>query len=311
MRILFVVLVLFAPMFLVHGQVFRVATWNLENAFDTVHDVGKDDYEFLPSSERKWHGGRYWRKLRGITQTIAAMELPALIGVQEVENDTVLRDLTRRTALWSARYRYLVTDSPDERGVDVGLLYNPKVFSLIEWKSLSVPAKKYGLRSTRDMLLASGIVGDDTLHVCVVHFPSRRNDDEATRRLRSLVSDVLANVLDSLKGKNVIVMGDFNAEVGDELFSRFSTSLYSLLPQSKKNSNKVRGTYYFRGIWGYLDHILVSPQLLPFVKGNAMECRFLWLLRTKKQIPHRTYGGKNYLGGLSDHLPLVVDIDMK
>ena len=81
------------------GQRFRVATWNLENAFDTVHDEGKDDLEFLPTAERQWSSRRYWRKLRGITQTLAAMELPALVGVQEVENDTVLRDLTRRTAL--------------------------------------------------------------------------------------------------------------------------------------------------------------------------------------------------------------------
>ena len=126
------------PLISVHGQRFRVATWNIENAFDTVHDEGKDDLEFLPRAERRWHSGRYWRKLRGITQTLAAMELPALVGFQEVENDTVLRDLTRRTALWPARYKYVITDSPDERGVDVALLYNPKVFSLLSWHALPI-----------------------------------------------------------------------------------------------------------------------------------------------------------------------------
>ena len=307
MRYLFVLLSMLLPLTSVHGQRFRVATWNIENAFDTVHDEGKDDLEFLPHAERRWHSGRYWRKLRGITQTLAAMELPALVGFQEVENDTVLRDLTRRTALWSARYKYVITDSPDERGVDVALLYNPKVFSLLSWHTVRIPSQEHGLRPTRDILVANGMVGKDTLHVCVVHLPSRRNNDAATRQNRTLAVHTLCNIMDSLKGRKVMIMGDFNAEPGDEIFTSLSQRLITLMPTDKKTLNDKRGTYYFRGVWGYLDHILVSPELHRHSLGKATECRFPWLLRTEKQIPHRTYGGTSYLGGLSDHLPLSAE----
>ena len=235
------------------------------------------------------------------------MELPALVGFQEVENDTVLRDLTRRTALWSARYKYVITDSPDERGVDVALLYNPKVFSLLSWHTVRIPSQEYGLRPTRDILVANGMVGKDTLHVCVVHLPSRRNNDAATRQNRTLAVHTLCNIMDSLKGRKVMIMGDFNAEPGDEIFTSMSKYATSLIPTGRKTSNDKRGTYYFRGVWGYLDHILASPELHRHSLGKATECRFPWLLRTKKQIPHRTYGGTSYLGGLSDHLPLTAE----
>ena len=311
MRFLFVLLLILLPLIPSHGQRFRVATWNIENAFDTVRDESKDDLDFLPHAERRWHSGRYWRKLRGITQTLAAMELPALVGFQEVENDTVLRDLTRRTALWSARYKYIITDSPDSRGVDVALLYNPKVFSLLSWHAVRVPSVEQGLRPTRDILVASGTIGKDTLHACVVHLPSRRNNDKATRQNRALAVATLCNVLDSLNGKKVLIMGDFNAEPGDGIFTHLSKRLVTLMPTDRKTLNKKRGTYYFRGIWGYLDHILVSPELYQHALDKATECRFPWLLRTEKQIPHRTYGGTSYLGGLSDHLPLIADFNIR
>ena len=310
MRRLIVLLLMLLSMISTHGQRFRVATWNIENAFDTVCDESKDDLDFLPHAERRWHSGRYWRKLRGITQTLAAMELPVLVGFQEVENDTVLRDLTRRTALWSARYKYVITDSPDSRGVDVALLYNPKVFSLLSWHATRVPSVEHGLRPTRDILVASGIVGEDTLHVCVVHLPSRRNNDRATRQNRALAVATLCNVLDSLNDEKVLVMGDFNAEPDDEIFTHLSKRLVTMMPSDRKMQNEKRGTYYFRGIWGYLDHILVSPELHKRALGKAAECRFTWLLRTEKQIPHRTYGGTSYLGGISDHLPLISDFNL-
>ena len=242
MRHMFALLIMLLPLISVHGQRFRVATWNIENAFDTVHDEGKDDHEFLPHAERRWHSGRYWRKLRGITQTLAAMELPALVGFQEVENDTVLRDLTRRTALWSARYKYVITDSPDERGVDVALLYNPKVFSLLSWHTVRIPSQEHGLRPTRDILVANGMVGKDTLHVCVVHLPSRRNNDAATRQNRTLAVHTLCNIMDSLKGRKVMIMGDFNAEPGDEIFTSMSQRLVTLMPTGRKTLNDKRGT---------------------------------------------------------------------
>ncbi len=291
------------------GQTLRVATWNVENLFDTAHDAGKDDLEFLPRSERRWNTPRYWRKLRSITQTLAAMELPHLVALQEVENDTVLRDLTRRTQLWPAKYRYIITDSPDARGVDVALLYRPEAFSLLSWRAVRVPSAENGFPSTRDILVATGISGQDTLHVCVVHMPSRRSGNRTSRQNRYLAMQTLCAVTDSLKDQKVIVMGDFNEEPGAESLSVLSPHLCSLLPADRKTLRARRGTYYFRGVWGFLDHIFVSPSLLGHARGQAWECRFPWLLRTDKEIPRRTYGGANYIGGISDHLPLVADFE--
>lgn len=304
----FVAAVLIFGMPVMGQRTLRVATWNIENAYDTVRNEDKEDMEYLPVAARKWNSIRYWSKLRGIAKTLAAMELPFLVGIQEVENDTVLRDLTRRTVLWPARYRYLVTDSPDRRGMNVALLYDEKCFSLLSWRTVSIPSFRYGLRPTRDILVAEGLTGVDTLYVCVVHFPSRRGNNRMSQQHRTLAVETLCGVLDSLEGRKVLVMGDFNAEPDDRLFSAVSSRVCTLVPTDRKVLNGARGTYYFRGVWGFLDHILVSPRLLPYACGEAKECRFPWLLRTDKRIPRRTYGGTAYLGGLSDHLPLVADI---
>ena len=293
------------------AQRLRVATWNIENMFDTCHDYGKQDLEFLPSAPRRWTSGRYWRKLRGISQTLAAMELPAIVALQEVENDTVLRDLTRRTALWSAHYSYVMTDSQDERGVDVGILYRPEQFRLYSYRGVRVPSTVYGLRPTRDLLYAAGVLpSGDTLHVIAVHFPSRRNNDAASRQNRELAVRTMLELVDSVSlagTPDIIVLGDFNAEPGDGIFKMTGSRLVSIVEQDKNKLRGQTGTYYFRRIWSYLDHILVSPGMKNLVLGKAHECRFPFLLRTDRQIPHRTYGGEHYMGGLSDHLPLLAD----
>lgn len=304
------------------GNRFVVTTWNTENLFDTVRDESKQDYEFLPTATRHWNSGRYWHKLKGITQTLAAMQLPDIVALQEVENDTVLRDLTRRTALWNAHYKYVMTDSPDQRGVDVALLYKPETFQLVNWHSVRIPSREHGLRPTRDILYVYGKgLGDKDCHICVVHLPSRQNNNAATRQNRMLAVETLRNIIDSIDGvlpikgersegqrgsANIIVLGDFNAEPGDEIFERLTPPLETLLPTDKKTLKKERGTYYFQGVWGYLDHILVSPSMKKYAVGQAEECRFPFLLRTSKQFPWRTYGGTSYIGGISDHLPLTV-----
>ncbi len=311
MRYLSSVIVLLILCCTMSAQRLRVATWNIENMFDTCHDEGKQDFEFLPSAPRRWTSGRYWRKLRGISQTLAAMELPAIVALQEVENDTVLRDLTRRTALWNAHYSYVITDSKDERGIDVGLLYRPQAFRLYCSRGVRVPSIEYGLHPTRDLLYAAGILPDgDTLHVIAVHLPSRRNNNAASKQNRELAVSTILEIVDSISrnsNPNVIVMGDFNAEPGDRIFSKTSPRLISIVEQDKNKLRGQMGTYYFRRIWGYLDHILVSPALKDHVQGRAYECRFPFLLRTDRKIPHRTYGGEHYMGGLSDHLPLLAD----
>jgi len=289
----------------------RVMAWNVENLFDTVHDEGFQDYEFLPSSERRWNSHRLWSKMTEISRVVAAVgdeeEIPDLIGLCEVENDSVLTMLTRRSALRALKYDYLITHSEDERGIDVALLYQPAHFSPIESRSIRVPSREQGLRPTRDILYVRGRVlarsGIDTLHVVVVHLPSRAGGHEGDKN-RRLAAKTLWALTDSIEaqGGKVLVMGDFNATARDRIFK--STSL------RMTDDPKADGTYSFRGFWQSLDHILVSPTVE--TRGHARIVRLPWLLEENKtyknDMPRRTYRGPSYHGGISDHLPVVLDL---
>lgn len=157
---------------------FRVACWNTENLFDTHHDSLKNDYEFFPNAMRHWNYNRYKKKLSDIARVITAIgewNAPALIGLCEVENDTVLRDLTHRSPLQELDYRYVMTDSPDLRGIDVALLYQRDLFKLLSSRSISIPVFRQH-RPTRDLLHVNGLLlTGDTLDVFVCHLPSRSN----------------------------------------------------------------------------------------------------------------------------------------
>ena len=125
---------------------FRVVSWNVENLFDIHHDSLKNDREFLPDALRHWNYTRYKKKLTDMARVITAVgewEPPALVGLCEVENDTVLRDLTRRSPLKELNYRYVMTDSPDLRGIDVALLYQRDLFKLLSFRSVSIPPLKH------------------------------------------------------------------------------------------------------------------------------------------------------------------------
>ena len=120
-------------------QTFTVLSYNIENAFDTIHDAGKDDYEYCAGGERKWNQHRLFQKLKGISKVIAAADEKRpvdLIGLCEVENDTVMQYLIQRTSLRNLGYRYIMTQSDDERGIDVALLYSPFTFHPIETESI-------------------------------------------------------------------------------------------------------------------------------------------------------------------------------
>ena len=165
---------------------FRVVSWNVENLFDIHHDSLKNDREFLPDALRHWNYTRYKKKLTDMARVITAVgewEPPALVGLCEVENDTVLRDLTRRSPLKELNYRYVMTDSPDLRGIDVALLYQRDLFKLLSFRSVSIPPLKQ-FRPTRDLLHVSGLLlTGDTLDVFVCHLPSRSG---GAKRIRTV-----------------------------------------------------------------------------------------------------------------------------
>ena len=180
---------------------FRVACWNTENLFDTRHDSLKNDYEFLPNAIRHWNYNRYKKKLSDIARVITAIgewNPPALIGLCEVENDTVLRDLTRRSPLQELDYRYVMTDSPDLRGIDVALIYQRDLFKLLSSRSISIPVFRQH-RPTRDLLHVNGLLlTGDTLDVFVCHLPSRSGGAKESEPYRLHAAQILRTEVDSV-----------------------------------------------------------------------------------------------------------------
>ena len=292
---------------------------NCENLFDTRHDSLKNDYEFLPDGAYHWNRSRYWKKLDAIGREIIGCGenddgwmLPDLVALVEVENDTVLTDLTRRSLLRSARYEYVMTDSPDERGVDVALLYSPFSFSLISSSSFRIDPPR-GLRPTRDILYAVGrIITGDTLHIFVLHAPSRAQGEAPTQRYRMRVAERVIVAVDSIKASDedakIIVTGDFNDYVKNRTLRYLADNGLHSVSENAQGRNGARGTYCYHGDWSSLDHILASPAMYRRVE----ECFIYdapYLLTDDEQYggrkPARTFLGPRYLGGTSDHLPLV------
>lgn len=288
-------------------QTFTVMSYNIENAFDTIHDAGKDDYEYCAGGERRWNQYRLFQKLKGISKVIAAADEKRpvdLIGLCEVENDTVMQYLTRRTPLSKLGYRYILTDSQDERGIDVALLYSPFTFHPIEKESIRSNIKK---KKTRDILHVSGtIAGGDTVDVYVIHLPSKRGGGEA-KDLSMSICQQLKNHLDSVQvlrqHPNILVMGDFNAET--------NTSQLKLLTRSHhfidRTAKLQPGTYKYQGEWSTIDHLLTHTTTLSHQQTRILTLPFLLEPDATNggDKPHRTYLGPVYQGGVSDHLPIM------
>lgn len=309
---------------------FRVMSWNVENLYDTLRADDADDSEFLPSSDRRWHSGHYWRKQGDLGKTIVAaggIQPVDLIGLCEVENDSVVFDLCRRTRLARLGYSFVVTASRDRRGIDVALLYQPESFALFAHSAHSVPLDGLSQRPTRDILLASGrIPRGDTLDVFVAHFPSRRGGASFTEPLRLRAASVVSRLVDSLSRHRArpqfLLMGDFNDEPHDRsiregLAPHFVSLAADALPHPFEENENIRGTYFFRNQWSRIDQILVSPALLhpdAPLSTSPRHCRILALPSLLEKTidnalkPKRTYLGTRHHGGVSDHLPLFLDL---
>lgn len=320
---------------------FRVATYNVENLFDTIPSPRHGDSEFLPAAERAWHSGRYWKKLGMLARAIAAIgdvRPAALVALCEVEGDTVLTHLTRRTALARLGYGYVVTHSADERGMNVALLYQPELFRPLSVASLRVPYRAGKERPTRDVLHVAGqCLTGDTLDVFVCHFPSRRGGTRLTDPYRRRAAVTVRRAADSLldvRGRhNIIIMGDFNAYYPERCIAEtlgaipaqevqgaggpfLRENLY-LLTHGLKADGGIGGTYKYKGEWQTLDQIIVSGTLLSPAPGHLFTapaacrlCAFPFLLKNDRSgtpAPYRTYLGTFYQGGYSDHLPIALD----
>lgn len=301
-------------------SLFTFVELNCENLFDCRHDSLKNDTEFLPDGAYHWTRTRYWQKLDRIGQTILSCgvkeqtwQLPDMVALCEVENDSVLHDLTRRSLLRNARYDYVMTNSPDERGIDVALMYSPYSFRLIGSHSVRVKPIK-GMRPTRDILYALGVTASgDTLHVIVAHLPSRRGGEKYSRPFRMMAARQVAAVIDSIYNKvsaeaKIIVAGDFNDYSNSESMQLLCSKRMIGVSKGAKGHNGAKGTYRYQGLWGSLDHILVSIPLADIATECYVNDAEFLIERDEKYggvKPRRNYLGPRYLNGFSDHLPLV------
>ena len=320
MRILLAFLLTLSSFFSVAQTRLTIVELNTENLFDTQHDSLKNDYEFLPDSPRHWTRTKYWQKLNRIGQTIiscgedsSGWSLPDIVGLCEVENDSVLFDLTRRSLLRKARYEYVMTASDDVRGIDVALLYSPFSFRLIKADTIRVlPLSE--MRPTRDILHVEGeIENGDTLHIFLLHAPSRMGGELYSRPFRKHVMERLCNAIDSLRDKyldpKLLVMGDFNDYADSPSIQlAYEHGLFNVA-MGAHGRNGAKGTYRYHGEWGSLDQILVSENLRSWVKDcRVNDAPFLLEKDTKYGgvKPRRNYNGMRFNNGFSDHLPLIL-----
>lgn len=283
----------------------RIVSYNVENLFDTKHDTLKNDSSFLPEGMHHWTYRRYQTKIDRIAQVlvnIGGWESVPLVGLCEVENARCLRNLCYK--LRRFHYKYVHYDSPDERGVDVALLYDSTRLSILNRRALSLSLDG---DATRDILYVSALYEQrDTVHVMMCHLPSQlggaSNTDWKRQRAKSLIQSQIDSIFLFQPSANIVVMGDMNTSAQDDL-----TGMVNLMIPIQKMG---QGTHKYQGIWTCLDQFYVSQSIA--TKAITTIFSPWWLLEEDTKYldykPHRTYIGFRYNDGYSDHLPIVLHL---
>lgn len=312
----------------------RIMFYNLENLFDTVDDTLKNDEAFLPQGDHHWNSYKYNDKLNDLSKVIRCVggwEYAELIGVCEVENKSVLTDLTQQMALENAGYHIIHQESPDNRGIDVAMLYRPDKIKIDSFAYIYVDLGP-GQRPTRDILYAKvRTLNDAQIHVFINHWPSRYGGEYYSAPKRKIAAQVLRTHIDSIMRKipqaNIIVMGDFNDDPKNQSIKEVlraktnrdqvkATDLYNAI----NSVDLTQGTSKYKGDWNTFDQIMVSQALLTGetqlhidTDAHIFEAPFLFTKETKYPgvKPYRTYNGFKYVGGYSDHLPVYIDLQLQ
>jgi hypothetical protein len=293
--------------------------YNVENLFFPDNDSLPGDEEFRIEGIRHWNWFRYSTKLTALSKVIIASGSsgpPAVVGLCEVEEARILEDLIRHPILAPYRYAYLHSDSPDPRGMDVACLYRPEHIGLLEWNSLPSGAVSDG---TRDMLhISYTFGGSHALDLFLVHLVSKYRGAGATAESRRLQARHLIRSMDSVYRVRphslLLATGDFNDAPGSYSLKPLQSGQIgddSLLRVVPETSLPQEGTYKYKASWTELDQAYWCQGTKTF----QLSARILVLppLIIQDEIyggvkPKRTYHGYKYLGGLSDHLPLVLRI---
>lgn len=302
--------------------------YNVENLFDTIDDKYTIDEQFLPDSEKEWNSEKYNEKQENLSKVIAAFdnELPLFLGFAEIENKGVLEDLIGQKKLQRGNYGIVHAESPDKRGIDVGMIYRKDYMRILSSESMEVSLKSDPDFATRDILYIQGeLKGNDKVHIFLNHWSSRRGGEKETEHKRVRAASVLRDKVDEVLDENsmakIIILGDFNdhptnksiyVTLGAKGTPDFQNG--QLFNMAYKLHKEKKGTYNYKGDWGMLDQMIVSEGLYSAESGVKVaydQCLVLqkeWMMYTDKkygdQKPSRSYGGPNYYGGYSDHLPI-------
>ena len=293
--------------------------WNLENFFDWKDGgLSDSDKEFSSQGARRWTYKKYKAKCAAVSKTVlwtadAVGKMPDIVGVAEVESRKILKDLAVHTPMRKSRYGFVHFESPDRRGIDVGLLYRMDSLTLVR----SVPVRISGF-ATRDILLCTFAARDDTVHVLVNHHPSKYGGPASAPR-REMAIRRLKCVCDSLwacGGRNIILMGDFNDTPSAEAFRALTAPEERGCPAFVNLATPFaasgQGTIRFNGKWDMIDMFFLSEPLVSCARMEILRPPFLltWDNVHPGEKPLRTYSGPRYLGGVSDHLPILLHLSL-
>lgn len=316
---------------------YRVAFYNVENLFDIYDDTLKRDEEFTPEGMRHWNNKKFYTKLNQVYRIIISIgewDPPAVVGLCEIENRFVLNKLVYDTPLKNLNYKIVHEESPDWRGIDVGLLYRPDKIKIVSHEAIHIFFPFDTASRTRDILYVKSLLSEnDTVHFYVNHWPSKYGGFLATEPKRAFVASVLKKHTDSILRinplANIVIMGDLNDTPGDksvleELDARpdtvgiKNTDLYNLMYPLHEDWKS--GTNKYQGEWSAIDQFIVSGGMIKGLTGvnispdGAKVFKPDYLIEDDEKFmgtkPFRTYGGPKYLGGYSDHFPIYLDLEL-
>ncbi len=311
-----------------------ISFYNLENLFDTIDDPRTNDAEFLPGGANRWTGPRYMEKLSNMATVISRIGSdvipggPTILGVSEIENRSVLEDLIKTPQLKNSGYEIVHYDSPDKRGVDVGLLYRKEAFEVVNSTSnrLTMPGRKDWF--SRDQLVVSGKLDGEMIHIIVNHWPSRGAGPEY-RAAAGMLSKQLSDSIKAIDpNAKIFIMGDLNDDPTDpsvmvhlgakgKIKDARKSGLYN--PYHRLFQDGI-GSLAYKDAWNLFDQIVVSPVVVDDedpTKWSLHSARIFneqFLIQKEGQYkgyPLRTFAGGAYLGGYSDHFPVYLILKKK
>ncbi|WGD35623.1 endonuclease/exonuclease/phosphatase family protein [Olleya sp. YS] len=306
-----------------------VAFYNIENLFDIYKDELTRDLDFNPTSEKRWTIKRYNNKLRKIGYAVSNIGRketnthPAIIGLAEIENEAVIKDLLASKHLKEYPYSYVHYDSKDERGIDVALLYDRKKFSVLHSEIFEFSFHTEGyIDHTRDILWVKGLFLNEEINFIVNHWPSRRSGNNETEHKRKAAAAYVEMIISKIKvdkpDAKIIIMGDFNDDPSSKSVRQLVNNQGLFNPMETLISID-RGTTVHNFEWNLFDQIIITHNFferkaksLRYVKADIYDADFLKQFDGKyKGTPYRTYVGKHYKGGYSDHFPVYMILNKK